>query len=225
MSAPAHVDVLRPEPQSYLIPKRLFDVLAATMALIVALPVLVVVAVLIRLSSPGPIFYASRRVGQHGSEFDMWKLRSMNPDSEDVGAGDVTVRGDPRVTPVGRWLRSLKIDELPQLWNVIKGDMSIVGPRPELPAWVRLYDERQRQVLAVRPGITDPVQVLFRHECDYLDSAGAYEGLMRIKVDRQLQCLREGRSLRKDVGALARTLAALFQRAPSAEAMGIYRRL
>ena len=213
------------ESRSYLILKRLFDLAAATLGLIVLSPLLFVTAALIRLSSSGPVLYASRRVGQHGAEFDMWKFRTMYPDSKELGAGAVTVRGDNRVTPLGRWLRSGKFDELPQLWNVIKGDMSFVGPRPELPEWVRLYDERQRQVLAFRPGITDPVQILFRHECDYLSSADSYESLMRIKVDKQLEYLRGGRNVRKDARVLLRTLVAVLQRAPSAEAIRVYRRL
>jgi lipopolysaccharide/colanic/teichoic acid biosynthesis glycosyltransferase len=213
------------ETRSYLIFKRSFDIAAATLGLIVLSPLFLVTAVLIRVLSSGPVLYASRRVGQHGTEFDMWKFRTMYPNMENVGAGAVTVRGDDRVTPLGRWLRRSKLDELPQLWNVARGEMSFVGPRPELPEWARLYDARQRQVLAVRPGITDSVQILFRHECEYLPDPESYESLMRIKVDKQLEYLGRGRTTRNDFGVLLRTGAAILKRAPNAEAMSVYRDL
>ncbi|MEW6580001.1 MAG: sugar transferase, partial [Chloroflexota bacterium] len=143
--------------------KRPFDLLASAIGLVFLSPLFALIALLIRLSSPGPIFYRARRVGRCGREFTLYKFRSMVANADRQGPG-ITTAGDPRVTPIGRVLRRTKLDELPQLWNVLRGDMSLVGPRPEDPRYVALYTPEQRRVLDVRPGITSLASIEYRHE-------------------------------------------------------------
>ena len=134
--------------------KRAFDLIVATLAVLVLLPLLLLLAVAVALTSPGGAFFAQTRVGKGGTEFRLLKFRSMRPGSE--AKGQLTVGGrDPRITAVGHFLRKTKLDELPQLFNILKGEMSLVGPRPEVPNYVALYSAEQRQVLQVRPGLTD----------------------------------------------------------------------
>lgn len=133
--------------------KRWLDLAGAISGLIVLAPFLVVVAVAVRLTSPGPAFFRQVRVGQFGKPFRIFKFRTMVGKSAGPGAL-LTAAGDPRITPLGRWLRNTKIDELPQLMNVLLGDMSLVGPRPEVPTYVATYNERQRTVLVAKPGVT-----------------------------------------------------------------------
>jgi lipopolysaccharide/colanic/teichoic acid biosynthesis glycosyltransferase len=139
--------------------RRAFDVVVAGLGLLVASPVLAAAAVAIRLESPGHVLYRQRRVGMHGREFDVIKLRTMVTGAEAIGAGLAVDEGDPRITRVGAFLRRTSIDELPNLVNVLRGDMAIVGPRPTVPVQVAQYTERQRRRLAVRPGITGWAQV------------------------------------------------------------------
>lgn len=143
--------------------KRALDVTCSAMGLLALSPVLLAVAVLVKLSSKGPVFYSQGRVGRDGKIFHIVKFRSMK-DSPNGNGPVITSAGDDRVTPVGRLLRWSKMDELPQLWNVLTGDMSLVGPRPEHPKYVRDYTEEQRRVLAVRPGITDIASIVYRNE-------------------------------------------------------------
>jgi exopolysaccharide biosynthesis polyprenyl glycosylphosphotransferase len=139
--------------------KRLLDLLAAGTALLLAAPVMALVALAVRLDSPGPIFFRQERVGRGGRPFTVWKFRSMRPDAEAEGAR-WAVTGDPRVTRIGRFIRTTRLDELPQLWNVLVGDMSLVGPRPCMPSQAELVEARRRLgVFAVRPGITGLAQV------------------------------------------------------------------
>jgi lipopolysaccharide/colanic/teichoic acid biosynthesis glycosyltransferase len=126
-----------------------------------------VIALVIKLSDAGAVFFAQERVGQFGVPFRMYKFRTMVANAEKVGL-PLTTRNDPRITRVGRWLRRTKLDELPQLWNVAKGDMSLVGPRPEVPRYVALYTAEQRRVLDARPGITDPASLQFFDEAGCL---------------------------------------------------------
>ena len=144
--------------------------LAAGAGLLLLSPVFAVIAVLIRLSSPGPVFFRGERIGRHGRPFRIVKFRTMREDAAAVGAG-ITAANDPRVTRVGRLLRHTKLDELPQLLNVLRGEMSLVGPRPEDPRYVALYSEEQRRVLRVRPGITSPASFQFRNEEALLSGA------------------------------------------------------
>ncbi|HEY2072068.1 MAG TPA: sugar transferase, partial [Gaiellaceae bacterium] len=133
---------------------RLADVTVAGTALALASPVLAVAALAVKLTSPGPVLYRQTRVGLDGADFELFKLRTMVVGAETQGAGFAVDRGDSRITPVGRILRRLSLDELPQLWNVVRGDMSVIGPRPTLRYQVERYSDRQRRRLAVKPGIT-----------------------------------------------------------------------
>jgi lipopolysaccharide/colanic/teichoic acid biosynthesis glycosyltransferase len=211
------------EGKGYLIAKRFFDLSAAAVGLVLLSPLFLLVIVVIKLASSGPVFYTGTRVGKHGRLFEQLKFRTMVPNADKVGSA-VTGRDDPRVTPIGRLLRRSKVDELPQLLNVIKGEMSFVGPRPEAPKWVELYGEEQRQVLEVTPGITDPVQILFRHEEDHLPDEDSYPQLMSIKVNKQLEYI-QMRGFWSDVRVIFQTLLVLFQREPSNEAMQVYESL
>jgi lipopolysaccharide/colanic/teichoic acid biosynthesis glycosyltransferase len=143
--------------------KRVFDFAASAIGLLLLSPWLLVLALLVKLTSTGPVLYRQERVGRGGRIFRIAKLRSMFEDADKRGPL-ITSAKDPRVTPLGRLLRRLKLDELPQLWNVIKGEMSLVGPRPELPRYVKFYSATQRRVLTVRPGITDPASLVYRNE-------------------------------------------------------------
>ena len=150
--------------------KRAFDVAAASAGLIVTSPLLLVAAVAVKLSSPGPAFYRGVRVGRGGRTFHIFKLRTMRVGADAQGPA-LTSSGDVRVTPVGRFLRRTKFDEVPQLVNVLRGEMSLVGPRPEHPDFVKQYSEEQRRVLAVRPGITGPSSLAFMREEEMLTGA------------------------------------------------------
>jgi len=143
--------------------RRLLDVIASVAGLVLLIPLFLLIAVLIKRDSPGPILYRARRVGKDGHEFRLYKFRSMVAGADQHGPG-ITSAGDSRVTKIGRFLRPTKLDELPQLINVLKGDMSLVGPRPEDPRYVALYTSEQRRVLAVRPGITSAASLAYREE-------------------------------------------------------------
>jgi lipopolysaccharide/colanic/teichoic acid biosynthesis glycosyltransferase len=143
--------------------KPCLDVTLALAGLIVLSPVLVAASIAVASTSSGPILFRQTRVGKLGKTFSIYKFRSMYT-SDRPAAALLTASGDPRITPVGKWLRSSKIDELPQLFNVLKGEMSIVGPRPEVPAYVSLLNEVQRRVLSLRPGITGPSANMLEEE-------------------------------------------------------------
>lgn len=143
--------------------QRALDVAVATLALTLTAPLAVLIAAAIRADSPGPVIFRARRVGLNGREFVMFKFRTMHADRGPAGPG-VTARDDPRITRVGRWLRPSKLDEWPQLVNVIAGEMSLVGPRPEDPRYIAAYSDQQRQVLRVRPGVTSVASLAFRNE-------------------------------------------------------------
>jgi lipopolysaccharide/colanic/teichoic acid biosynthesis glycosyltransferase len=138
---------------------RAFDLLVAGVLLVLSSPLLGVAVVAIRLESKGPAFYRQRRVGRHGEPFELWKLRTMVPGAEAMGAGIYVLEGDPRITRIGRLLRRFSLDELPNLFNVLRGDLAIVGPRPTIQEQVDRYTDRQRRRLEVKPGITGWAQV------------------------------------------------------------------
>lgn len=144
---------------------RFFDILGSVVPGIILSPVLLVVYVLIRLGSMGGGFYSQERIGKDGKPFKLWKFRSMRTGA-DKGSQITVGEHDPRITRMGYFIRKYKIDELPQLWNVLIGDMSLVGPRPEVAKYVNLYTEEQRKVLSVRPGITDWASI------EYVDENG-----------------------------------------------------
>ena len=147
--------------------KRIFDLVCSTLGLIVLSPVLIIIAIKIKAGSDGPVFFKQIRVGQSGKEFEILKYRTMVVDAEKLGK-QITVGNDNRITKIGSFLRKYKLDELPQLINVFKGDMSLVGPRPEVPRYVKLYNEEQKKVLEVKPGITDLASIRYRDENDLL---------------------------------------------------------
>lgn len=148
--------------------KRLFDIVCAALGLLLLLPVMLSIATWVRLDSPGPALFRQTRIGRFGRPFTIHKFRTMRVEP---GAA-ITVGADRRITKAGAWLRASKLDELPQLWDVLRGAMSLVGPRPELPHYVALYPADLRdQVLAVRPGITDPASLAFSHEAELLAAA------------------------------------------------------
>jgi lipopolysaccharide/colanic/teichoic acid biosynthesis glycosyltransferase len=138
---------------------RAADVVGASLGLVLASPVLAAAALAIKLEDGGPVLYRQRRVGYRGEDFDLLKLRTMVIGAETKGAGFAVNRGDPRITKTGRFLRRLSLDELPQLWNVVRGDMSLIGPRPTLRYQVEQYTPRQRRRLDVKPGLTGWAQV------------------------------------------------------------------
>lgn len=143
--------------------KRAFDIAFSAAALITLSPLMLLIALIVRLSSPGPTLYRAKRVGLKGREFKLYKFRSMVANADQQGPG-ITTAEDRRITPIGHLLRRSKLDELPQLINVLRGDMSFVGPRPEDPRYVAYYTLEQRGVLDIRPGITSPASVYYRNE-------------------------------------------------------------
>jgi len=169
----------------------------ASLALTVTAPVLAAAAILIKLESRGPVFYRQRRVGLGGEPFELWKLRTMVSGAETMGAGIYVVEGDPRITRAGRFLRRFSLDELPNLVNVLKGEMAIVGPRPTVQEQVDRYTERQRRRLDVKPGITGWAQINGRTSLPWPE---------RIELDVWYV---EHRSLRLDLRILARTVRML----------------
>jgi lipopolysaccharide/colanic/teichoic acid biosynthesis glycosyltransferase len=151
-----------------LVIKRIYDVIFSALGLLVLLPLFAVIAVLIKLDSPGPVFYQQTRIGKDGQEFKIYKFRKMHDHVGD-GGSNLTLANDQRMTRIGAWLRKTKIDELPQAFNVLKGDMAVVGPRPETPDYVELFTPEQRQVLKVKQGITDYASIYFINEGDLLE--------------------------------------------------------
>lgn len=188
--------------------KRTFDLVMALVLLVLLSPVLLVLVAAVALSSPGGAFFRQIRVGRGGREFKLLKFRTMRPGSE--AGGQLTIGGrDPRVTGVGYALRKTKLDELPQLWNVLIGEMSIVGPRPEVPKYVALYTPEQRVVLSVRPGITGMASIDYIDENELLarapDPEQAYiEQVMPAKLALDMRYVRE-RSLWLDLKILLTT--------------------
>ncbi|MEI8166810.1 MAG: sugar transferase [Chloroflexales bacterium] len=192
---------------------RIIDVTAAAAGLLILSPLLIVVALVIKRTDGGPVFYRARRVGLHGHLFQLYKFRTMRVGADRQGPG-ITTSGDQRVTSVGRWLRRMKLDELPQLLNVLKGDMSLVGPRPEDPRYVALYTPEQRKILSVRPGITSAASLTYRHEEQILsgpDWEAIYRNeVMPAKLKIDLAYLAQ-RTLWSDIGLVLRTILAILR--------------
>lgn len=190
---------------------RWLEAALAALGLLLAAPLILVLGLAVRLTSPGPALYRSRRTGRDGRPFDMLKLRTMRDGAARGPA--ITVSNDARVTPFGRWLRASKLDELPQLVNVLRGEMSLVGPRPESPHYTALYDARQREILHFRPGLTSPASLRYRDEESALvgdDWERAYlECILPHKLELDLEYARR-RSLAGDLHLLAATFATLL---------------
>lgn len=153
-----------------MIAKRIFDLIFASVGIVVLLPLLLAIAIWIKLDSPGSVFFRQTRIGQFGREFSIYKFRTMVVNAEALGK-QITIADDRRITRSGKFLRKYKLDEIPQLFNVIKGEMSLVGPRPEVPKYVAMYTLEQRRVLEVPPGITDIASIHFRNESELLLNA------------------------------------------------------
>jgi lipopolysaccharide/colanic/teichoic acid biosynthesis glycosyltransferase len=195
--------------------KRAFDLILSTFGLVLLAPPLVVLALLVKLGTRGPVFYRGVRVGRREKPFRIFKFRTMVEDAEKLG-GDSTPEDDPRVTATGRFLRKYKLDELPQLLNVFKGEMSLVGPRPQVPWAVALYTQDELCVLHVRPGITDYASLRFRDEGEILRGSqdpdkDYYEKIHPEKMRLSLEYVRD-HSLWVDFRILAMTLAAVIFR-------------
>jgi len=202
--------------------KRWFDVVASFFGLLLLSPFLALVAIAVILDSPGSPFFLQNRVGKGEGTFELVKFRSMR---RPVAAGGplITARGDARITRVGKWLRKTKVDELPQLLNVLRGDMSLVGPRPEVSRYTRFYNHEQKRVLATRPGITGPAAIAYANEEELLarqDDPEKYyvENLFPAKLDLDLIYCRNI-SLRGDLALIFKTLGRLFDRRRAEEAL------
>jgi lipopolysaccharide/colanic/teichoic acid biosynthesis glycosyltransferase len=194
--------------------KRIFDVVSSLIGLLLIWPLLVVLGIWVKLDSAGPVFYRGVRAGKSGKPFRIFKLRTMVVNADQIGGAE-TPNDDPRITRSGNFLRHYKLDELPQLINVLKGDMSVVGPRPEVMDEVLRYNEEQQQLLHVQPGITDWASIKFRHEGEILRSSSDpnrtyHEKIQPEKIRLGLQYVRS-RSLLVDLKIICRTLIVLFQ--------------
>jgi lipopolysaccharide/colanic/teichoic acid biosynthesis glycosyltransferase len=193
---------------------RALDVIVSALALVLLAPLLLLVAVAVKWSSPGPVLHRAQRAGRYGRPFTLYKFRSMVA-SASVSGPRITGTGDARITPIGRILRRTKLDELPQFFNTLKGDMSLVGPRPEDPALVETYSAEQRRVLTVRPGITSPATVLNRYEEDMLSGPDPEAVYRRDVLPRKLRLELEyldRRTVAADLRVLGQTVLALFAR-------------
>ncbi|HTS35880.1 MAG TPA: sugar transferase [Candidatus Solibacter sp.] len=197
--------------------KRLFDFTIAAIGLVLLSPILLIIAIVVRVTSAGPALYSGNRVGLEGRIFKMHKFRTMVVDAEKLG-GSCTYEGDPRVTRTGIWLRKFKLDELPQLLNVLAGEMSLVGPRPEVLEYVQMFTAEERAILSVRPGITDWASIWDRDEAKALagspDPERMYQEVIRPEKTRlQLEYIRR-RSFLTDLTILFATLRVLLLRPP-----------
>lgn len=193
--------------------KRFFDLFFSLVGFILLIPIFLLIAIAIKLDSKGPILFIQSRVGQFGNDFDIYKFRTMQPKAYDKGLLTLG-NDDPRITRVGRFLRHYKLDELPQLANVILGNMSLVGPRPEVRKYVDFYSKEDLQVLRVKPGITDYASIKFRHEAELLKHAKDPEGTYlhhilpeKLKLNRQYI---DENTLFLDFKLIFKTILALF---------------
>ena len=196
--------------------KRLFDLILSSLLLILLLPLLILVSAFVWLDSPGDVFFTQVRIGRGGKPFRIFKFRTMTP-SPTSTTSQVTASNDPRITRLGRYLRASKIDELPQLLNVWLGQMSFVGPRPEVPLYVSYYSPKDREIiLSLRPGITDLASIKFRNEssllAQYHDPHSAYVNeILPLKTQCYLDYV-QNRSISGDIVIIFQTLRALFSR-------------
>ena len=193
--------------------KRSFDIFFSFFGLIILSPIFLLIFVMVKTDSKGPVIYKQTRVGKNGKDFAVLKFRSMKQDSDSKGL--LTVGGkDPRITKTGYFIRKYKLDELPQLINVLKGDMSFVGPRPEVRKYVLLYDEVQKKVLDVNPGITDVASIKYRNENEMLEGSDDPESfyikeIMPVKLKMNLEYIND-RSFFKDIKVILNTLKTVF---------------
>lgn len=197
-----------------LIIKRIFDFTVSSIGIIIISPILLVISILIKLDSKGPILFKQIRVGKNGKPFKIFKFRTMVVDAEKKGM-QITVGRDSRITKSGHVLRKTKLDELPQLFNVLTGEMSFVGPRPEVPRYVEMYDENQKSILKVRPGITDLASIKYRNENDLLakslDPEATYiNEIMPKKIELNIEYLKN-MSVLYDIKLIIRTVLVVIK--------------
>ena len=193
--------------------KRGFDIVFSLLGLLLLSPLFLIIGLIIKTGSKGPIFFKQLRVGKDGKEFKIIKFRTMEVDAENKGL-QITIGQDRRITKEGRWLRKFKLDELPQLINVLVGEMSLVGPRPEVPKYVAYYNDYQRNILKVKPGITDLASIEFRAENDLLgrsiDPEKTYiEEIIPAKLSLNLKYIKS-MSLLNDLKIIVRTITVLL---------------
>jgi lipopolysaccharide/colanic/teichoic acid biosynthesis glycosyltransferase len=190
--------------------RRLLDAAVAGALLLALSPLLAILLVLVRATSPGPALFRQTRIGRDGRPFALLKLRTMRAEAVFTGPA-ITTGADPRITPLGAWLRRVKLDELPQLWNVLRGDMSLVGPRPEVPHYVARYTAAQRAVLQVRPGLTDPASLAWANEAATLATfADPHRAYVEVVLPRKLAlslAYLERRTVWSDLAIVTRTAA------------------
>lgn len=195
--------------------KQVFDIIFSFLGIIIAVPLMGLLAVLIKINSRGPVFFRGTRVGKHGEPFKMFKFRTMVPDAEKLG-GPSTAEDDPRLTKIGKFLKKFQLDELPQLINVLKGEMSFVGPRPEVPFYVKMMsNEEKKIILSVRPGMTDLASLWNFHEGEILkgspDPEKTYmEKIRPEKIRLQIEYV-EKQSARLDLKIIFKTILKIFQ--------------
>lgn len=199
--------------KSQIILKRIFDFTCSLIGLIILSPFFLIIAIAIKVDSKGPVFFKQKRIGKNGNPFEIYKFRTMVVDAESLGK-QITVGEDPRITRVGSFLRKYKLDEFPQLINVLIGDMSLVGPRPEVPRYVEIYNDVQRKVLLVKPGITDYASIEFRNENDILGKSNNPEEeyiktIMPTKLDLNLKYIDE-MSFSHDIKLIFKTIGRVF---------------
>lgn len=194
--------------------KRLFDFCVAAVGLLVLSPLLLLAAFLIKIDSPGPVLFKQQRIGKGFRPFMIYKFRTMVQDASQRGS-EITVGADPRITRIGRFLRKSKFDELPQLINVLKGDMSLVGPRPEVPRYVEMFRQEYEEILGIRPGITDMASLRFRDEATVLGrSENPEEKYVTHVLPEKIKLAKEytrQSSLFFDLGVIFKTLVKLVQ--------------
>ena len=192
--------------------KRIFDIIAAFVGVVVLSPLIILLCIIIPIDSKGSPFYSQKRVGRNNKDFNLYKFRTMRIGADKGGL--LTVGGkDSRITRIGYWLRKFKIDEIPQLFNILKGEMSVVGPRPEVRKYVDMYTPRQMQVLNVRPGLTDLASIKYVNENEILgqssDPEKTYiEKIMPEKIELNLQYI-EKQSFLYDLKLIFKTLSAI----------------
>jgi len=203
--------------------KRMFDLILAVLVLLIVSPVLVLCAIAIKIDSRGPVFYRQERVGRFDLTFRIFKFRTMVADADKMGP-QITVQRDPRITRVGRFLRVTRLDEFVQMLNIINGDMSLVGPRPEVRRYVDKYTDEQMATLLIRPGVTGSASVAFKDENDMLDHAQDPEAtyineILPVKMAINLQYLKD-LSVWEDIKILANTVLCVFNSKPSSKYKG-----
>lgn len=194
--------------------KRFFDLFVSLIAIIVLSPFFILIALLIKIGSTGPVLFKQTRIGRNELPFEIYKFRTMVVDAEKLGT-QITIGKDPRITKIGHFLRKTKLDELPQLFNVLKGEMSFVGPRPEVPKYTKLYSEQQRLVFTVRPGITDYASIKYRDENELLGNVENpekvyIEEIMPDKLHLNIEYIQR-RSLLEDIKIIFLTVMKIMK--------------